>query len=169
MIEAAEQRGKGSFSDLATLITSVASTSQHQPTPPSTPSPSFSSSPTEQNPDIENQPPRTESPSPSFHSSPTTDPHSPTSFSSSQSPYSPHPHPQIQTSFPSSSSSSSVIELSDLYSAGDMDMPDALISDGSRGNQNISRENLPPYMPDLEANRQGVESYGKDQEFPGLR
>jgi hypothetical protein len=70
--------------------------------------------------------------------------------------------------------------MSDFYlpnDANEMDMADGLVSNGSRGASAGEDESIPPpYMPDLEANRNGAGSsrtnlgrYGKDQEFPGLR
>jgi hypothetical protein len=70
--------------------------------------------------------------------------------------------------------------MSDLYlpdDADELDMVDGLVSNGSRGpSAEEDGSVLPPYMPDLEANRNGasasrtsLERYGKDQEFPGLR
>jgi hypothetical protein len=71
--------------------------------------------------------------------------------------------------------------MSDLYLSPDgeeIDMSDALVSNGSRPNSdNAHNDNAPyppPYMPDLEANRpsgsrSSLGRYGKDQEFPGLR
>ena len=72
--------------------------------------------------------------------------------------------------------------MSDLYlqdDANELDMADGLVSNGSRGGGIAADGTVPPpYMPDLEANRNeaGASSsrtslgrYGKDQEFPGLR
>jgi len=127
LCEEAELKGKGSFSDLASLITRISS--YH--TPPSN-LPTHASPPSP--------------PAPSFHSSP----------------ISTHPPAQV----------------SNLYLPDDtdeMDMADGLVSNGSRGGSQNSTTNLPPYMPDLEANRliagnsSPLGSYGKDQDFPGLR
>lgn len=140
LCEEAELKGKGSYSDLASLITRVSS--YH--TPPSN-LPTHTSPPS--------------SPAPSFHSSPVSRDHYTQIHAS---PISTHPPAQVSN-----------LHLPD--DTDEMNMADGLVSNGSRGESQNSTTNLPPYIPDLEANRPSagnsspLGSYGKDQDFPGLR
>ncbi|KAE9377175.1 hypothetical protein N431DRAFT_436427 [Stipitochalara longipes BDJ] len=151
LIVEAEMKGKGSYSDLASLITRVASNSVHAPSirlPPASPP---------------------ASPAPSFHSSPTSNSTFPFS-----GPHSRHSSP------PENVSPTLELEMSDLYlpdDADEIDMADGLVSNGSGGRSGDGNDVVPPpYMPDLEANRGGASAstmslgrFGKDGEFPGLR
>ena len=91
LCEQAELKGKGSYSDLASLITRVSShhVPTPHPTPPSSPAPSFHSSPITHN--LHTQIPAFYSPPTSPHPRPQTSP-------SNSSPISPRPHTHSQLS-----------------------------------------------------------------------